>query len=269
MRSATESLAFALAAWALAGPTPAGAILVRADRDDAEYRELATRYPASLALGVPDGEGTLIAPRWILTAAHMARAVEEQKPRVLQLNGKAHEVEAVFVHPDWKKGGHPDLALLQLKTAVTGIEPVAIYREGDEAGKTVRIAGHGYTGVIGEKPTREKWDRKARASINTVDRVTPRVLGLRIKPNDEASDLQGAAAPGDSGGPAFFEIGGTIWLAGVGYATDDANANGIVGDAGDWELYVRVSAFAAWIDAVMAEASAKEAAALLGDADRR
>lgn len=269
MRWGSEAARAFAGALLLAAPLAVHAILIRADRDDSEYRELATRYPASLALGVPDGEGTLIAPRWILTAAHRARAFEERKPRVLQVDGKAHEVEAIFIHPDWRKGGHSDIALLQLKAAVTGIEPVAIYREADEAGKTVRIVGHGHTGVIGEKPTREKWDRKARASINTVDRVDPRVLGLRIKPNDEASDLQGAASPGDSGGPAFLEIGGTIWLAGVGYATDDANGNGIAGDAGDWELYARVSSFAAWIDAVMAEASAKEAAALMGDAERR
>lgn len=269
MRSGSEHRALALAVLLLALPLATSAILIRADRDDAEYRELATRYPASIALGVPDGEGTLIAPRWIVTAAHMARVLEARKPRAVTIGGRSHEIEAIFVHPDWKKGGHSDIALLQLKAAVAGIEPVALYRDTDEGGKTVRIVGHGFTGVIGEKPTREKWDHKARAAINTVDRISPRILWLRIKPADEASDLQGAAAPGDSGGPAFFEVAGTIYLAGVGYATDDTNANGIVGDVGDWELYVRVSAFAQWIDGIMAEASAKEAAALLGDGERR
>ena len=68
------------------------------------------------------------------------------------------------------------------------------------------IVGHGYTGKIGGKPLpKEQWDRKKRAAINTIDRTSPRTLGLRIKTADEASDLQGAAAPGDSGGPALVE----------------------------------------------------------------
>ena len=54
---------------------PAGAILIRPDRDDSEYLELATRYSSSVLLNAPDGEGVLIAPRYVLTAAHMARAL--------------------------------------------------------------------------------------------------------------------------------------------------------------------------------------------------
>jgi hypothetical protein len=63
----------------LAVAFPPHAILIRPDRDDAEYLELATRYPSSIPLGAPDGEGTLIAPRWVLTAAHMAKALQELK----------------------------------------------------------------------------------------------------------------------------------------------------------------------------------------------
>jgi secreted trypsin-like serine protease len=65
---------------------------------------------------------------------------------------------------------------------------------------------------------------------------------------ERATDLQGAAAPGDSGGPAFIEIDGKSCVAGVGVATDDTNADKIVGNYGDREVYVRVSAYAAWIE---------------------
>jgi secreted trypsin-like serine protease len=130
--------------------------------------------------------------------------------------------------------------------------------------------GHGFTGKIGEKPLpKERWDKKKRAAINTVDRVSPRTLGLAIKTADEASDLQGAAAPGDSGGPAFIQTPAGLFVAGIGYATDDTNADGIVGNAGDWEIYARVSAFAPWIEATMLDVAAKEAAELMGDSDRR
>jgi hypothetical protein len=234
---------------------PAAAILIRPDRDDAEYQELATKYPASILLNAPDGEGVLISPRWILTAAHMVKALEEMKPLPrITIGARAYEIQSLHSHPDFRKGNPAsDIGVIYLKRAVDEeIEPVPLYREKDEGGKTVIIVGHGYTGKIGEKPLpKEKWDRKKRAAINTIERISPRTLGLRIKVPDEASDLQGAAAPGDSGGPALVETPDGVRVIGIGTATDDSNANGIVGDPGDWEIYVRVSFFVPWIEAVM------------------
>lgn len=266
MRYAALSIGFVLSLAAL----PAHAILIRPDRDDAEYQELATRYTSSIILEAPDGEGVLIAPRWVLTAAHMGKALQEMKalPK-LTFAGKAYEIQAVFIHPEWKKGGPGDIALLQLKIPVEGVQPTPIYRAKDEGGKTVVIVGHGYTGKIGEKPLpKERWDRKKRAAINTITRITPRILGLEIKAADDASDLQGAAGPGDSGGPAYVEVNDELFVIGIGYATDDTNADGIIGNVGDWELYVRVSAYAAWIDAVTSKAAVDEAAAILGPTDK-
>jgi hypothetical protein len=245
-------------------PTHAAAILIRADRDDAEYLELATRYTSSLLLNAPDGEGVLIAPRWVLTAAHRAKALQEMKglPK-LRFGERDYEIQSLFPHPDWKKGGHSDLALILLKEPVRGVEPTRLYGGSDEAGKSVVIVGHGHTGRIGEKPLpKERWDRKKRAAINTVDRVMPRILGLQIKNAEDASDLQGAAAPGDSGGPAYIQTDAGLFVAGIGYATDDTNADGII-NAGDWELYTRVSAFVPWIEAVMLEEAKREAEQLL------
>ena len=255
----------ALAAAALA--LPASAILIRPDRDDAEYLELATHYESSLLLNAPDGEGVLIAPQWILTAAHMVKALQDQKPVPrIPIGSRQHEIAAFFVHPDWKRGGHSDLGLLYLKEPVRGITPTRLYKNNDEGGKTVIIVGHGYTGKIGGRPLpKEQWDKKKRASVNTIDRVSPRVLGLRIKPADEASDLQGAAAPGDSGGPAYVKVDDETFVIGIGYATDDSNDDKIVGNPGDWELYVRVSAFVSWIEATMVQVAKKEAEELLGE----
>jgi hypothetical protein len=235
---------------------PSFAILIRADRDDAEYLELATRYPSAVLLNAPDGSGALIAPRWVLTAAHMVKALREMpKPPRLEFAGRAYEIESMHSHPEWKKGNPFDIGLIFLREPVADVEPAPIYREKDEGGKAVIIVGHGYVGKIGEKPSAAGWDRKARAAINTIERLSPRTLGLRIKANDEASDLQGAAAPGDSGGPLYIENASGVFVAGVGYATDDTNADGIVGNAGDWELYIRVSTFADWIDETMFKAA--------------
>ncbi|MGZ5110855.1 MAG: trypsin-like serine protease [Usitatibacter sp.] len=249
---------------------PAAALLIRPDRDDSEYLELASRYASSVLLNAPDGEGVLIASRWVLTSAPMAKALQEMKslPK-LQFGAREYDIQSLHIHPDWKMGAPAGIALLLLREHVKGVEPTPIYRESDEGGKPVVIVGHGYTGRIGEKPLpKERWDRKKRAAINTVDGVSPRTLALLIKPPDEASDLQGAAAPGDSGGPAFIQTPEGLFVAGIGYATDDTNADGIVGNVGDREIYARVSAFASWIEAVMTDVAMKEADALMGEFKR-
>jgi Trypsin len=219
-----------IASAALCCALPAAALLTRPDRDDAEYLELASRYPAAITLGAPGGEGVLLNPRWILTAAHRARALAAAKPA---------EVASVFVHPGWKGGADNDIGLVLLKREMPGVEPTPVYRFDDENGKTVVIAGHG--------------GGRKRASINTVDRVTPLTFGLRIKPLDDASDLQGALTATETGAPAFIEAGGNIRVAGIAH-----------GSADGWETYARVSAFNPWIEATMLEVARKEAEELMG-----
>lgn len=242
-----------VAAAALCCAFSASALLIRPDRDDAEYLELATRYASSVALHAPGGEGVLIAPRWVLTSARSASALRDSKPPArIAFGSRQHEIQAIFIHPEGRAGGEADIALVYLKEAVGGVAPSRLYREGDEAGKGVVIAGSGPTGKIGDKvPARA--DGKKRAAINTVDHITPRSFELRIKPLDDASDLQGAATPAESGWPAYIETGGEILVAGIGSTTDGAR-----------ERYARVSAFVAWIEGTMLEVAKEEAAALLG-----
>lgn len=256
----TRFPAFAAALAAALAALPAAAILTRADRDDEEYRELATRYPAAVSLEAGRGSGVLLAPRWILTSAASAALLRARPGAAsVRVAGRALEVQEVFVHPEWKPGGESDLALVFLREPAEGAEPSQPYRDRDEAGQAARIVGFGSTGRIGERAPRAS-DGRARAAINTVDRVTPRTLGLRLKGPEDASDLQGAIAPGDGGAPAFFEVGGRILVAGIASRTEDANADGIAGGVGDWETYTRVSAFAEWIDEVMSKAAVEEAA---------
>lgn len=220
---------------------------IRPDRDDAEYLELATRHASSVPLNAPGGEGVLIAPRWVLTAAHRAKSLQERKPVArLALGPRLHEVEAIFIHPEWRAGQANDIALVYLKEAVPGIQPTPPYRGSDEAGKGVVVAASGASGKIGDNSAAGRSDGRKRAGINTVDRVTPRGLGLRIKPLDEASDLQGALAPGESGAPAYIETPAGLYVAGIAQET-----------RGDWELYARVSAFVEWIDATMWRAATR------------
>ncbi len=52
-------------------------------------------------------------------------------------------------------------------------------------------------------------------------------------------------------------------------AAEDANGDGVRGNVGDWDRLTRVSAFAAWIDEVTGRLAAEEAAAAVGDTERR
>lgn len=230
-------VAFAASCCAL----PACALLIRPDRDDAEYLELATRYASSVALNAPGGEGVLISPRWVLTSAQRAKVLQDRKSAAtLAFGGRPHAVESVYIHPQWTPGGANDIALVLLKEPVQGAQPTPPYRGSDEAGKGVVIAASGATGKIGEPPSAQRTDGRRRAAINTVDRVTATTLGLRIKPADEASDLQGALVPAESGAPAYLQTPQGLFVAGIAQQAEGA-----------WETYARVSAFADWIDATM------------------
>ena len=241
MRTPTLFLAAMLVA------TPACAIVIRPDRDDAEYLELATRYPSSVALpGPAAGGGVLIAPRWVLTSTSRAKALQGAKPPArIPFGGNAHEIQSIHLLPAGKDGAASDVALVLLRTGVRAVEPNLLYRERDEGGKAIVVVGHGSA------------DRKARASINTVDRVEARTLGLRVKPLDDASDLQGSATPADIGGPAFVEVSGAIFVAGI-----------LTSIAAPWETYARVSEYVPWIEAVMLDVETKEMNARM-DPDRR
>lgn len=249
-RGRTEGVRILAAIAACALAFPAGALLIRADRDDDEYLELASRYESALRLDAAGGEGVLIAPQWVLTAGSVAARLRDSGSGVLRINGKDRAIEAIHTHPQ------VSLGLVFLRDAVKDVEPSRIYRESDEGGLGIVTTGHGSSGRIGDRPPYRIVDRRKRAAINTVDRVAARTFGARIKAFEEASDLQGAATPDEIGRPAFIETKDGIFVAGIGIATEDTNGDGIRGNVGDWEIFIRVSAAADWIDATMLEAAA-------------
>lgn len=236
---------------ALAAVLPCAAIVVRPDRDDSEYRELASRYASALALG-GYGEGVLIAPRWVLTASSVATALREGRATRLRIGDSEYGIRETFLSPP---SIHGDIALVFLAEPVAGIEPTPVHRERDEAGKAVVIAGHGATGIIGT--TRDVRDGRKRAAINTVDRIDDARLYLRVKRPDEASDLQGAAGAGDEGAPAYLESKGRLDAAGIAQGPRGV----AIPKVGDEDVYTRLSAFTPWIDETMFAAAAAEAEA--------
>jgi hypothetical protein len=239
---------------------PSHAIVIRHDRDDQRYIALAKKFPATVIFHVKNagnelaGTGTLIDARWVLTAGHI---VAELNPGdIAEVGGKRYEIEQLVQHPlwrgivDWSDVQH-DIALVRLRTAVHGIEPARLYTKFDEAGLTLTFVGAGRFGNGLTGPTVD--DGKMRAATNRVLRVEGTQLVYRFDaPDDpEVTLLEGISGDGDSGGPAYLESNGMIYVVGVSSAQDPRPVERKLGHYGVLELYPRVSAFAPWIRQVL------------------
>jgi secreted trypsin-like serine protease len=231
----------------VADPPDAGGIVVRHDADDADYVALGSRYPAGVSV-LPDGSGALVAPRFVLTAAHVARGVANRAPRV-EIEGTEHEVERIFLHPDWTGRGAHDVALLRLKRGVADVPSAALYRQKDEVRRVITFVGRGDTGTGTTGPV--SVDRKKRGATNRIDAADADWIYFTFDAGAEATALEGVSGPGDSGGPAFAEVDGVLYVLGVSVFS----FNGKPGRYGTREAYTRVSTHADWIDSIVAGTS--------------
>lgn len=239
---------------------PAQAIVIRHDRDDRLYIELAKKFPATVIFHIQnsdfgmDGMGTLIDDRWVLTAGHI---VAELKPGdIAEIGGSRYEIEKLVQHPLWRgikswDDVQHDIALVRLRTAVHDIEPAHLYSKSDEAGLTLTIAGAGRFGNGLTGPMVD--DVTMRAATNRVLRVEGTQLVFRFDAPDDpdVTPLEGICGDGDSGNPAYLESNGKIYVVGVGSAQDSRPVERKLGHYGVLELYPRVSAFVPWIRRVL------------------
>jgi hypothetical protein len=239
---------------------PAQAIVIRHDRDDRQYIELAKKFPATVIFHIKDsgngmdGMGTLIDARWVLTAGHI---VAELKPGdIAEVGGSRYEIEKLVQHPLWDgintwNDVQSDIALVRLRTSVRGIEPARLYTKSDEAELALTIVGAGRfgNGLTGPKHD----DLTMRAATNRVLRVEGTQLVFRFDAPDhpDVTPLEGISGDGDSGGPAYLESNGKLYVVGVGSAQDARPVGRKLGHYGVLELYPRVSSFVPWIRHVL------------------
>ena len=239
---------------------PAQAIVIRHDRDDRQYIELAKKFPSTVIFHINnngnwvDGIGTLIDAKWVLTAGHI---VAELNPGdFVEVGGSRYEIEKLVQHPLWRgikswDDVQHDIALVRLRTAVRGIEPAHLYTKSDEAGLTLTFAGAGRFGNGLTGPTVD--EGTMRAATNRVLRVEGTQLVFRFDAPDDpdVTPLEGICGDGDSGGPAYLESKGKIYVVGVSSAQDSRPVERKLGHYGVLELYPRVSAFVPWIRQVL------------------
>ncbi len=154
------------------------------------------------------GSGTLIAPGWVLTAAHAVTqndvtsfptyAVSSisfgQGATAASLPGP-DSVKAVFVEPGWTFDSSQgnDLALIELNTPITSVAPAPLYTSAmpTETTQTATMVGYGYTGTgstgystntFGTAPGDSKCDRRVwKPDGHDRDRVAYFVVELQFQ----------------------------------------------------------------------------------------
>lgn len=195
----------------------------------------------------PDGSGTLIAPRWVLTAAHVAARAGKEGGEV-EFDGRRYAIKRAVIHPqgspDPRNPNQPpevDLGLLELAEPVVGVAPLALNRAADELGRPHAIVGFGDFGP--SAASLRRGDGVRRAVMNVVDDAGPKRLFFRFDAPPKGEALEGMGAAGDSGGPALIERDGAWQVAGV-----SSGSEGKPGAYGATDIYVRVSSFLPWIE---------------------
>lgn len=271
--------------WILAAslilPFAANGVVIRDDIDDSEYRIDGSEFGA-LADMPGEGHGVLVAPKWVVTAAHAA-PMEDMGAEV-NINGSAYKVARVFIHPGYKrmpdalgqeamKSGDPsrihaflagsdDIALIELKYPVEKVAPVALYRGGDEVTKVAMLVGKGATGngidgQIANSPHRGA----LRRAYNAITGANERYLWYRFDPPAQGLPLEGVLGSGDSGGPLVVQSQGAWHLVGLGSWITAVPEHALeAGFYGQMVYNVRISRYIPWIDGVMCAADSASCA---------
>lgn len=249
----------------------ASAIVIRADVDDAKYRVPASAFPALVDLP-GEGHGVLIAPQWVVTAAHAVAWQSDLKQ--VTINGKSRAVDRLVIHPGHKKppqqlseqalatwdwtlfrallSSSDDIALLKLAQPVTDVVPVSIGRRDDEYGQIVRILGKGATGngVTGYE-FNSSHRTQLRHAYNKVSSAHGRWLCYTFDQPSDALPLEGGSASGDSGGPVLVQAEAEWLLAGLTSWADPQSTIKTPGKYGQASCNVRLSHYADWIRSVI------------------
>jgi secreted trypsin-like serine protease len=264
---------------ALDPSAPANAVIMRHDVDNARYLALGEQHRDVLVeLGLPaqsdgapmlySGMGTLIAPDWVVTAAHAAKYLLDNPPpngapRYVFIKGRGYAVERIVVHPQYNEEGYVnDIALIHLTHAITEAAPACLYEGSDEVGQVATLVGTGYQGNGRDGPVAHP-DGALRGSTVRVGMANRTELTWKFHAPGErgVTPLEGISGPGDSGGPALLQTRAGFCIAGISSSQRvevqlDARGQPLANQTGEGhygvtEVYTRVSRYVSWIRETM------------------
>ena len=182
------------------------------------------------------GGGTLIAPMFVLTAAHV---VDGHDPSTLTftVGGATYTVARVVENPGYDpsrvgQDGANDIAILELTRSVTNVAPSPINRTAPVVGDLLTLVGYG---ARDGQPFGVK-----HAGTTPLDGISGQLLTWTFDNNSEDDTVVG-----DSGAPEFIERDGVYYIASV-------TSGGTQFDSsfGDEPFNTRVDVYQNWIDQV-------------------
>jgi trypsin len=160
--------------------------------------------------------GSVIAARWVLTAAH---CMVDEKPGDLQVAvgrtdledssaGQTVGVDRVVVHPDYADTGTFDAALIHT-TAAMSAPTIALAPLGDDqleqSGAALTVAGWG-TEFFGSPIIPSRLKSVDVEAVADADCTTNGMMGFAPDSEICAESLGGDSCQGDSGGPLFGNL---------------------------------------------------------------
>lgn len=211
--------------------------------------------------------GTLIAPQWVLTAAHCVGPIEEQGQIInignIRFNtintngginpngGEVRTVLETYIHPTWaaEDENSVDLALIKLSSPVTTITPALLPTISNATSYTINnnilVAGWGLMeqNENGASATILQWvNSKIK---NCSDFPTNTNIYFCIGYTDGETPTGGAA--GDSGGPAFILNSNNLPVL-LGAVSHGANSYTALNEPG---RFVKILNYLEWINNTM------------------
>lgn len=215
--------------------------VIRHDKSIDKYREMGKRsqfncvgryslYKTKEEYAV----GVLVAPQWVLTAAHFV-----QEASVWKFGDNFYRTKTVIKHPKLPANAEEaqwdgwDMALVELESPVLDIEPAERYRGNKELGKTITKLGYGFVGD-GNAGLANSRVQERLGGQNVVDAIGGVFEGREFStsvmvcdfdnPENPDSNHFGSPIPleleiggskGDSGGGIFMEDNGKTVLVGI------------------------------------------------------
>jgi len=225
------------------------AIVIRHDVDDEKYIAHSSDFPALATFYIDGAHGTLIHPKWVVTAAHATFCVAPNT--FVMINGIARSVKQLYVHPNYTPGKSHDIALVELNESVFDVKPATVYGASDELGKNIWFIGIGGTGtgLTGETIDNAQNKGVLRKAQNTIIEAKGPLIKFVFNQGKDALLLEGVSGGGDSGGPAYFKSDNGFQLMGI-----SSRPEGIFSAIGVYdikEVYTRVSFFQSWISKII------------------